>query len=361
MSENTTIDALQAQADSAAFGARLGIDLTSVFTAETEHHAFSFEGEANKRLAQEGTGILNGIKNAREGTYGGGTYDNDSQKQRFSRALSDVEITNNIINNLIAEIDVGIASITSQINSIEEQLAQTALRREEILRERLETEQSHAELLEDREELEDTIDGAQLDSEAAELAHQQAMMAMIRADNPDAIVAAEQRVDLTREEAEAAAHRLLEQRVELEELDTEISRLDSIIQRLDANLSTLSEEELTLLEEHSDLVSDREQLIVMRDRLDDPEFRAAVERGEITREDVLERMPEELQTSVFENIVDRFQNTVGYATDAISSVGNSIKNFFTRAHDGEVEQLAPETPELATAAPQTPAPALTHG
>ena len=346
-----------------ALWSRLGVDHENLSDSFGE---FAIEGQRAMRLDAAGLRAgVDGTQNIelaqRNGTHNG--TDNDT-KERKVREFSQAMVTATSLDRMIADINWQIGEIDARIEQIDARIEAIALEREALERRILE---DRPELERLRQEQEDIVDEALIDCDAAELAHQRAMEAVIRATSPDAIAAAEQTVILTREEAETARAVYLQERATLEGYEQGLAEIDAAIERL----GVLSAEELALMQERGDLVMDREQLIVLRERLEDPAIRAAVERGEMTNQDVLDMMPEELQPSIMESLTTRFQQGWEYGLNIVSNaydsaingvsyaanvVTNTITSVFTRATQDTAETDA--TPEEALEVTAKPIPVL---
>lgn len=326
----------------------------AIVTEEPQDPEFAIEGQKAMRLDAAGLRAgVDGTQNIetaqRNGTHYSGN--NDTRERKF-REFGQAMVTAASLDQMIADINWQIGEIDIRIEEIDTRLAEIAIEREELQR-RIEA-QPELELIINEQGI--TTQEALEVLEAAERAEERALLEQERARTPDAIVAAAERVTLTRAEAEEARNIYLQEEATLEGYQQSLAELNDAIIRLDE----LSNEDLELMQERGDLIMDREQLIVLRDSLEDPAIRAAVERGDMTNQDVLNMMPEELQPGIMESLTTRFQqgweyglNVVSNAYDnaisGLSYAANAVTNVFTRA-----TQDALETPDEPTAAPEEP-------
>ncbi|MAZ76155.1 MAG: hypothetical protein CMH31_02515 [Micavibrio sp.] len=341
----------------------------AIVTEEPQDPEFAIEGQKAMRLDAAGLRAgVDGTQNIetaqRHGTHYSGN--NDTRERKF-REFGQAMVTAASLDQMIADINWQIGEIDIRIEEIDTRLAEIAIEREELQR-RIEA-QPELELIINEQGI--TTQEALEVLEAAERAEERALLEQERARTPDAIVAAAERVTLTRAEAEEARNIYLQEEATLEGYQQSLAELNDAIIRLDE----LSNEDLELMQERGDLIMDREQLIVLRDSLEDPAIRAAVERGDMTNQDVLNMMPEELQPGIMESLTTRFQqgweyglNVVSNAYDnaisGLSYAANAVTNVFTRATQDTLETpdeptAAPEEPEYLAQAP-IPTPQLTN-
>jgi len=348
---------------------KLSDHFDAIAAEEPQDPEFAIEGQKAMRLDAAGLRAgVDGTQNIetaqRNGTHYSGN--NDTRERKF-REFGQAMVTAASLDQMIASINWQIGEIDIRIEEIDTRLAEIAIEREELQR-RIEA-QPELELIINEQGI--TTQEALEVLEAAERAEERALLEQERARTPDAIVAAAERVTLTRAEAEEARNIYLQEEATLEGYQQSLAELNDAIIRLDE----LSNEDLELMQERGDLIMDREQLIVLRDSLEDPAIRAAVERGDMTNQDVLNMMPEELQPGIMESLTTRFQqgweyglNVVSNAYDnaisGLSYAANAVTNVFTRATQDTLETpdeptAAPEEPEYLAQAP-IPTPQLTN-
>jgi len=312
--------------------------------------AFAIGGERNQRLDKAGyrAGVTTGNTIIHD-TLSGSSESKAEKSSRFSTALNQAITNAEFLDKLINDIDLEIAEIDERIGVIDSRVTEIQARRSVILDERDIAIEDLAELEDQREEVVEEITELEGHLETATLAEERAIRDVMRATGTEQIERSQDALTTAREEAELATRAHLDGVATLDDLNAGISQLTGAIDLLDTELADLSTEEIALLEERGDLVSSREQLVVMRDQLSDPELRAAVERGDMSREDVLQTMPEELQAGILESLTQRFQSGWDGVSSAVSnkvSAGlEGIKSFFTSAHDGESPATIPVTPE----------------
>ncbi|MEM9469155.1 MAG: hypothetical protein AAF988_03245 [Pseudomonadota bacterium] len=252
----------------------------------------------------------------------------DNKASRFANSMHQTIATTDWLNKIVADINDQIDVIDVSIRQIDTRLEHIAVEKSDIVVDR---EQAVNEA--------ETLETAIEEIVTTETAVERAQLDVMRADSADAVIAATERLQLTREEATAARDLYLGETATLEDLQNGLAELNAAIARFDLDLSELDAEELALLMERGDLVMDREQLIAMRDSLNDPEIRAQIEAGTLTRQDVLEMtMPAELQPSIMENLVTRFETGLDQVGNAVNGTVQSIRNVFARARDAVIGQ-----------------------
>lgn len=354
----------------AALWERLGIDdeqLTKGF------NAFAIDDTANNEALQRlrKTGFSSATAGTQYASNAVGASKaetaNDKSLQN-ARAFSQAVVTAESLDQMIANINWQIDQIDERIDVIDARLEAATTERDEITHEFGTHEDiltAREETIENIENQQTIVDQALVDCNETQLAHERALMEQARARTPDAMAAAAERVTLTHAEAEAARTIYLKETATIEGFERSLAELDAAIERL----GELSTEELALMEERGDLVMDRQQLIVLRERLQDPELRAAVERGEMTHQDILDMVPEELQSGIMDSLTARFQAGWEYGLDVVSDAYDSAVNGLSSMTESLTSTMSAvfsratgsTTPESAepdvqvTQAPATPA------
>lgn len=331
------------------------------------------DGEALQRIRKAGFHNSNSGTQYAQSATGAGKAEADNNKSlQNARVLNQAIATSESISVMIEAINQEISEIDARIETIDARTEEIAAQRQKITEQygsRNEIIEEQAELARQIEEQELAVEQALIDYDEADLAHQRALIEQERARTPDAMAAAAERVDLTREEAEAARDIYLNETATLDGYERHLAELNGAIQQLDS----LSVEDLALLEERGDLVMDRQQLITLRERLEDPAISAAIDRGDLTHQDLLDMMPEELQPGIMDSLTTRFQEGWDYGLDIVSNAYDSAVNGLTSMTNSLTSTISgvfaratgaekPETPEEPTVQDsRTPSPALqTH-
>ncbi|NQZ13209.1 MAG: hypothetical protein HRT94_00095 [Alphaproteobacteria bacterium] len=316
--------------------------LTDHFDHIINEEPGEFELQGQRNLRRANAGYENGIKHTKGDSIGiDGDNSESSDRARLQRALNEVEITNELIRNIIADIDIEIGRLEEQIVVIDRQLEEVAQQREVVLAQ-----------VEEAVQQEEALDQAMINVRRAE-------MAIIAANSADAVISAHEDLETAKDNLRAASQDILGEGATLGDVELAQTVVQNSILELRAELRTLSGTEAELIEQRDSITADIEQLIESRRALNELDL----ENGEYTAEEVFSLIPDELETDFLNRLADNIEAGWEYTTETVSNLidrgqeyASNLTAWFRRSHDGE-ELLTEE--EQTYAAINTPAPALT--
>jgi len=315
-------------------------EVTAHETGASNDFGFGAEATRKMQLAQQaGEGMVKGVDGSiGDAIYGGVDQNEEERRQKVVQRF----VTMSVVDQMIKKIDLRLNEIDTEINHFRQDNLQIGIERERLtleeseVRDELERhETTKAEAEARTPEVEQAVIDAEQANTEALLEQERAQRALISANGPDdvircthAIEAATEKVELTTEELALRRQQALEHVTNLEELDQGILALEARLTEIETELGELDAREVSNNASIKALELEQSELRSAKDTLQNDEgFRAKVESGEYTVQEVISELPPAAQDT-FTQQLDGWINT---ATDAAWSAWSGVKDVANNA------------------------------
>jgi len=332
----TTVERLAAFAE---LGEEMGV--TPPAAAATNTFAFG-EGQAAQMARMSGMHAVDDSFNNADISEANMSPEEKAEKRR--KEVMQKFVTMSIVDQMIEKIDLRLEEIGNKITALDQDNVQIGIDRQLLTAEQQQTLDESERLKGVKVEAEartPEVEQAVIDAEQANadalIEQERAQRALLSANSPDdvircthAIEVATEKVQLTTEELDLRREQAMTHVTNLEELDQGVLALETRLEEIERELGTLDTREASNNASIAELKIEQNELLEAKDKLqNDEEFRAKVEGGEYTVQEVMDEMPPAAQET-FSQQLDGWINT---ATDAAWNAWSGVKSVASDALD----------------------------